>query len=122
MVKSKCILVYNLSEEEITKLKRINFKVLIIEKNMSSMKIRDILNKKEPIGEEVSLPEEKAILFNGYGQNELRTTIRSVRNIVAGGILAVVTPISINWTFEKLISHLILERELAERQVKGEKK
>ena len=68
------------------------------------------------------MPEEKAILFNGYGQNELRTTIRSVRNIVAGGILAVVTPISINWTFEKLISHLILERELAERQVKGEKK
>ena len=121
MLKSKCILVYNLSEEEITKLKRINFKVLIIEKNMSSMKIRDILNKKEATGEETSLPEEKVVLFNGYGQNELRTTIRSVRNIVAGGILAVVTPISINWTFEKLISHLMLEKELNEA-AKGEKK
>lgn len=120
MLKSKCVLVYGLSEEEIKKLKKINFKVIKIEKNMSSMKIKDILNKKEGIGEEISLPEEKVILFNGYGQNELRTTIKSVRNIITGGILAVVTPISINWTFERLISHLILERELV--NTKGREK
>ena len=70
----------------------------------------------------LQLPQSKILHpINGYGQNELRTTIRSVRNIVAGGILAVVTPISINWTFEKLISHLMLERELNEA-AKGEKK
>lgn len=120
MLKSKCVLVYGLSEEEIKKLKKINFKVIKIEKNMSSMKIKDILNKKEVIDEESSLPKEKVILFNGYGQNELRTTIKSVRNIITGGILAVVTPISINWTFERLISHLILERELVD--TKGREK
>lgn len=120
MLKSKCVLVYGLSEEEIKKLKKINFKVIKIEKNMSSMKIKDILNKKEVIYEESSLPKEKVILFNGYGQNELRTTIKSVRNIITGGILAVVTPISINWTFERLISHLILERELVD--TKGREK
>lgn len=120
MLKSKCILVYGLSEEEIKKLKKINFKVIKIEKNMSFMKIKDILNKKEVIDEESSLPKEKVILFNGYGQNQLRTTIKSVRNIITGGILAVVTPISINWTFERLISHLILERELVD--TKGREK
>lgn len=120
MLKSKCVLVYGLSEEEIKKLKKINFKVIKIEKNMSSMKIKDILNKKEVIDEESSLPKEKVILFNGYGQNQLRTTIKSVRNIITGGILAVVTPISINWTFERLISHLILERELVD--TKGREK
>ena len=111
MLKSKCVLVYGLSEEEIEKLKKINFKVI---------KIKDILNKKEVIDEESSLPEEKVILFNGYGQNQLRTTIKSVRNLITGGILAVVTPISINWTFERLISHLILERELVD--TKGREK
>ncbi|MEI3336523.1 MAG: DUF3783 domain-containing protein [Clostridium sp.] len=120
MLKSKCVLVYGLSEEEIKKLKKINFKVIKIEKNMSFMKIKDILNKKEVIDEESSLPKEKVILFNGYGQNQLRTTIKSVRNIITGGILAVVTPISINWTFERLISHLILERELVD--TKGREK
>ena len=53
MLKSKCVLVYGLSEEEIEKLKKINFKVIKIEKNMSSMKIKDILNKKEVIDEEI---------------------------------------------------------------------
>ena len=120
MLKSKCVLVYGLSEEEIKKLKKINFKVIKIEKNMSFMKIKDILNKKEVIDEESSLPKEKVILFNGYGQNQLRTTIKSVRNIITGGILAVVTPTSINWTFERLISHLILERELVD--TKGREK
>ena len=120
MLKSKCVLVYGLSEEEIKKLKKINFKVIKIEKNMSFMKIKDILNKKEVIDEESSLPKEKVILFNGYGQNQLRTTIKSVRNLITGGILAVVTPISINWTFERLISHLILERELVD--TKGREK
>ena len=120
MLKSKCVLVYGLSEEEIKKLKKINFKVIKIEKNMSFMKIKDILNKKEVIDEESSLPKEKVILFNGYGQNQLRTIIKSVRNIITGGILAVVTPISINWTFERLISHLILERELVD--TKGREK
>lgn len=120
MLKSKCVLVYGLSEEEIKKLKKINFKVIKIEKNMSFMKIKDILNKKEVIDKESSLPKEKVILFNGYGQNQLRTTIKSVRNLITGGILAVVTPISINWTFERLISHLILERELVD--TKGREK
>lgn len=120
MLKSKCVLVYGLSEEDIFFSIFITLKFIFLSFSISSMKIKDILNKKEVIDEESSLPEEKVILFNGYGQNQLRTTIKSVRNLITGGILAVVTPISINWTFERLISHLILERELVD--TKGREK
>ena len=67
----KCILVYNLNDEELQKLKRLPFKVIEITKEMTSMTVKNII----------------------------------------GGILAMVTPISINWTVNYLVNHLVLERE-----------
>lgn len=113
MQKNKCILVYGLSDDEINKLEKINFKVLNITNDMANMKLKDILKKVDNRDENIELPDEKVILFNGYGNNEMRTTIKSVRNVINGGMLAVVTPISINWTFKYLLEHLVEEREFA---------
>lgn len=113
MQKNKCILVYGLSDDEINKLEKAKFKVLKITNDMANMKLKDILGKVDNRDENLELPDEKVILFNGYGNNEMRTTIKAVRNVINGGMLAVVTPISINWTFKYLLEHLIEERAFA---------
>ena len=40
---NKCILVYNLKDEELQKLKRLPFKVIEITKEMASMTVKDII-------------------------------------------------------------------------------
>ena len=39
---------------------------------------------------------------------------------VQGGVLAVVTPMSRNWSFKYLMNHLLEEREWYRKQQKGE--
>ena len=51
------------------------------------------------------------ILFNNYEDNKLQKSIKEIRKFVKGGILAVVTETSREWSFEYLINHLIEERE-----------
>ncbi|MCQ2969310.1 MAG: DUF3783 domain-containing protein [Clostridium sp.] len=108
---NKCILVYNLKDEELQKLKRLPFKVVEITKEMTNMTVKDIIEglKIETSNENAS--EEKLILFNNFAQREMKNMISTTRKIVTGGILAVVTPISINWTVNYLANHLVLERE-----------
>lgn len=115
----KSLIAYNLTEEEVTKLKQYGFRVIVIENNMTDLKIKDIIaGVKDGSGNE-SIPNEKIILFNNYKNTELQGVIKKVRNYVTGGILAVVTPISINWSFSYLIEHLIEERETFTKQQKG---
>ena len=92
----KCILVYNLNDEELQKLKRLPFKVI------EGLEIETVSENS---------PEEKVILFNNFQQREMKNMISTTRKIVTGGILAMVTPISINWTVNYLVNHLVLERE-----------
>ena len=110
---NKCILVYNLKDEELQKLKRLPFKVIEITKEMASMTVKDIIEglevEKETANE--NSPEEKVILFNNFAQRGMKNMISTTRRIVNGGILAMVTPISINWTVNYLVNHLVLERE-----------
>lgn len=108
---NKCILVYNLTEDELQKLKRLPFKVIEITKEMTSMTVKDIIDglKIETINEDS--PTEKVVLFNNFAQREMKSMVMATRKIVNGGILAMVTPISINWTVSYYIDHLIKERE-----------
>lgn len=108
---NKCILVYNLSEEELQKLKRLPFKVIEITKEMTNMTVKDIIDglKIETVSEES--PSEKVILYNNFAQREMKNMISTTRKIVNDGILAMVTPVSINWTVNYLVNHLVLERE-----------
>jgi len=115
---NKCILIYGLSDEELSELNKAGFKVKIINKEMLNMKIKDIIIglKIETITEN-SL-DEKIILFNNYDDKLLQSAVKKVRSIVKGVILAVVTPTSSEWTFEYLSEHLIEERNY----IKGQKK
>lgn len=115
----KCILTYGLSDEELELLKKKSIKIIEINDEMSEMTIKDIIYGLRIFKYNNKLPKEKAILFNSYDDDEIKETIKSVREIVKGGVLAVVTPNSVDWTFEYLLSHLIEEREWFRNQQKG---
>ena len=119
MVKSKALLVHGLSEEEINSLKPLA-KIIEIKPEMVALKIHEIASGKvvEEIIEETELPDEKAILFSGFSDKEVQVLVKKVRSSVQGGVLAVVTPMSRNWSFKYLLNHLIEEREWYKSQNK----
>ena len=116
---NKCILVYGITDEELEGLEKANLRTLRITNEMASMKIKDILDGVRILKYNNNLPNEKVMIFNNYSDEEVRENIRLVRSVVVGGILAVVTPTSSEWTFEYLVSHLIEEREWMANQQKG---
>lgn len=116
----KCILAYGLSEEQLDKIRKRRIKVKEITKENASTRIIDILCGEVSEGTCDELPmDEKALIFNGYNDKELRETIRFIRSFVDGGVLAVVTEESSKWTFKYLIEHLVEEREWYQAQQKG---
>lgn len=116
---NKCILVYNVPEREMDILKEEGFKIIAISPDMTEMTVRDILNglKFETFNSDSR--KESVILFNNFGDEELKDTIRSIRQNIKGGILATVTPTSIEWKFNYLVEHLVEEREWYLKQQKG---
>lgn len=108
---NKCILAYGLSKDEMQSLRQLGKKVINISPEICEMTIKDVLNglvietiNNNPI-------REKVIIYNNFSEKELKETIAGTRKNIKGGILAIVTPNSINWTFNYLIKHLIEERE-----------
>lgn len=116
---NKCILVYNVPEREMDILKEEGFKIIAISPEMTEMTVRDIINglKFETFNSDSR--KESVILFNNFGDEELKDTIRSIRQNIKGGILATVTPTSIEWKFNYLVEHLVEEREWYLKQQKG---
>ena len=80
---------------------------------MVDLKVHEIASGKlnEEVIEIVDGMDEKAILFNGFSDKEVSASIKKIRSAVKGGVLAVVTPISRNWSFRYLLGHLLEERE-----------
>lgn len=116
---NKCILVYGLSNSELVELTKRKINTIVIKEEMSSMKIKDIIDGlKFSVAQSKGIGE-KAILFNNYEDKTLQKTIKEVRSFISGGVLAVITPTSIDWTFEYLLNHLIEEREWFKMQQKG---
>lgn len=108
---NKCILVYNFSELELKFLKDGDIKIVEISAEMLEMTIKDILNglkfktfNPDPI-------REKTIIFNNFTDAEIQPAVKALRQKVKGGLLAVVTPTTIDWKFSYLIKHLKEERE-----------
>ena len=119
---NKCILAYGLNSEEIKKIESQNIKVIEVNANMTSMTIEDIICAKPNEGSFDELPlNEKALIFNGFKEDHLKTTIRYIRGFVKGGVLAISTAQNYKWTFKYLLEHLIEEREWFEAQQKGRK-
>ena len=115
-INDKCILVYGLNEEEIKKIESQNIKVIEINNDMVLMKLEDIIS--EDISENTcdNLPlNEKALIFNGFKDEQLKVTIRYIRGFIKGGVLAVSTAQNYRWTFKYLLEHLVEEREWFEK-------
>lgn len=119
---NKCILAYGLKDDEIKKIESQNIKVIEINKNMTLMTLEDIINgnKNEDSYDEMQL-SEKALIFNGFKDEQLKVTIRYIRSFIQGGVLAVSTAQNYKWTFKYLLEHLIEEREWYKEQQKGRK-
>jgi len=119
-INNKCILAYGLNKEQIDKIKSQNIKVIEVDNNMALMKLEDIINERTNENSYDKLPlNEKALIFNGFKDEQLKVTIRYIRGFVQGGVLAISTPQNYKWTFSYLLEHLIEEREWFESQQKG---
>lgn len=116
---NKCILAYNIPEREFNILKEEGFKIVEISLEMVEMTIKDILNGLKFETFNSSPRKESVILFNNFSDEELKVTIRSIRQKFKGGILATVTPTSMEWKFNYLVEHLVEEREWYLKQQKG---
>lgn len=110
--KKRCVLAYGFNEAEIKKLKIYVTSVREVENKCLDLKINDLINEVSEGGYEGETFEEKVVLFNSYGDNEIRSVVRKLREVFPGIILAVVTPASINWSFKYLMSHLLEEKKL----------
>jgi hypothetical protein len=90
---------------------------------MASMKLEDILSEDTNEDSYDKLPlTEKALIFNGFKDEQLKFTIRYIRGFIKGGVLAVSTAQNYKWTFKYLLEHLVEEREWFEaQQQKGRK-
>lgn len=116
---NKCILAYNFSEFELGILKLGNIKVIEVSFEMVEMTIKDILDGLKFKTFNPNPIKEKTILFNNFTDKELQEQIKQIRQKVKGGLLAVVTPTTMDWKFNYLIEHLIEEREWFLNQQKG---
>ena len=118
-ISNKCILSYGLNEEEIKKIESQNIKVIGIDNNMALMKLEDIIceNTNENSYDQLPL-NEKALIFNGFKDEQLKVTIRYIRGFIQGGVLAVSTAQNYKWTFKYLLEHLVEEREWFEASKK----
>ena len=117
----KCILAYGLTDEELDKIQKRRLKVKVVNNKNAGARIIDLLCSNDiEAGCTELIENEKALIFNGYNDKELRETIKFIRRFIEGGVLAVVTEQSSKWTFDYLLGHLIEERELYKAQQGGE--
>jgi hypothetical protein len=122
VISDKCILAYGLNSEEIKKIESQNINVIEINDSMVLMKLEDIISEKTNENSYDKLPlNEKALIFNGFKDEQLKFTIRYIRGFIKGGVLAVSTAQNHKWTFKYLLEHLIEEKEWFEAQQKGRK-
>lgn len=117
--KNKSILVYGLNNSELVELTKRKINYVLIKEDMGAMKIFEIAGGLKFSNSNVKLPKEKAILFNNYSDKELQKSVQGIRTFIKGGVLAVITETSKNWTFEYLVNHLIEEREWYKANQKG---
>ena len=108
----KVLLAYGLDSMELAKLQLMGHKIIAITSENGGALIRDLLEEKgKPAS--IELPPEKVIVFNGYGDNDLKAGVIAIRtNFTVKPIIAAVTDNSYDWPFEFLLTeHLIKDRD-----------
>ena len=109
---NKCVLAYELTDEELAKLRIANLKIIKVVPEMWDMKVKDIVIGLQFLKYTEDMPKEKIIIFNNCETKELYELVKLVRSEIKGGILATVTPITAEWNLKFLLKHLIRERDL----------
>lgn len=119
MKKNKCLLTYGLTNEEMLKLRAFG-KVIEVTPEMAEMKIGKIptYNGEELEATEKVIPDEKVVLFHDFNDMEVRGMVNKFRESVPGVILAMVTPMSRQWSVHYYVGHLMEERAFYRRQNK----
>ncbi|MDS0525367.1 DUF3783 domain-containing protein [Clostridium sp. SHJSY1] len=116
---SKCILIYGFKDEELEMLKMIKLKLIKVTPEMTSMRVKDIVDGIRIFTYKENMTEEKLVLFNNCESQELYVLIKFIKKMMPKVILATVTPLTNEWTFEYLLSHLIKEKEWIESRQEG---
>lgn len=108
----KVLLAYSLDTMELAKLELMGHKVIAVTNLNGGTLIKDLLeDKAKPTSRE--LPAEKVVVFNGYGDADLKAGVIAIRtNFQEKPIIAAVTDNSYEWPFEFLLTeHLIKDRD-----------
>ncbi|MDZ4993611.1 DUF3783 domain-containing protein [Clostridium perfringens] len=108
---SKAILTYGLNEKETKDFQATGHKVINVSSEMTSMKVKDILEglKFEVVSNKNF--DEKVLIFSNFPDEELQMMVSIAKVIAENPIMAVVTETSKEWQFNYLVEHLIEERE-----------
>ncbi|MEG1870975.1 MAG: DUF3783 domain-containing protein [Peptostreptococcaceae bacterium] len=117
ILNERLIIAYGLNEEEIEKLNKKFQDVckrpcILISEDMGNYTLEYILKEEKLKSNDVMLPKEKVIIFNGFSGVYLQQSVKKVREVLGSEpILASTTPNSIKMTLHELLDHLTKERE-----------
>ncbi|MFD3155510.1 DUF3783 domain-containing protein [Haloimpatiens sp. FM7330] len=120
----KMILIYGFDENEKQYVRELlrklgDIKIKLVEETMANMKIKDIIDGLMIKVYDKELPNQQVILFNNLNDKELEGIVSKIQSSeFISPILAVVTKISKEWTFKKLVQHLIEEKQWFKKQKK----
>lgn len=124
MTNDKVLIIYGFDarEQEIIKKILTQSKLpeyLILEKSMAKMKISQIVSGLKYSANDYKLPDGKVVLFYNFSEIELNETFKKIKEaFINMPICAVVTDVSVNWTLEHLVKHLIEEKKWHEKHIK----
>ena len=116
---NKCMLVYGAGSNELENLAKLGIKVIEITPEMTQMTLEEILEGFRFKTFNPSPIKAKIVILNSFSDNEIKQSIRGIRDIMDDTILAVPTPANIKWKFDKLAEHLVEERNWHLNNQKG---
>lgn len=85
-----------------------NIEIILINNQMTQNKVKDILNKKIKKTKKNNL-EPAVVVFSNVASLQMDQILSKLKNNSTLCLKAVVTATNYNWTFEKLVLHLLEE-------------
>ena len=85
-----------------------NIEIILLNEQMTQNKVKDILNKKIKKTKKNNL-EPAVVVFSNVASLQMDKILSKLKNNSTLCLKAVVTATNYNWTFEKLVLHLLEE-------------
>jgi hypothetical protein len=124
MTNDKILILYGFNVKEEKIIRKILMQdqlpeLLILKNSMAKMKISEIVSGVKYEIHDYKLPNAQVVLFYNFSDIELNKTFKEIKEaFIKMPICAVVTDISVSWTLEYLVKHLIEEKKWHEKQTK----